>query len=89
MTQTQLADVAGVLRTTIANIESGRQRVPLHVLYKLATSLDVEARDLLPPNAEVGEVSAVSVDINGETRRISPKTAEFLRHVHGGDGLHD
>jgi transcriptional regulator with XRE-family HTH domain len=83
MTRTQLADAAGVLRTTVANIETGRQRIPLHILYKIAASLDMEAYDLMPPKAEVGLRGAISLDIDGELRRFSPKAAAFVRQVRG------
>lgn len=48
MSQRALADAVNVSRTSIANIESGRHRVQIHVLYKLAAALGVEPHDLLP-----------------------------------------
>jgi transcriptional regulator with XRE-family HTH domain len=51
--QEQLADLVGVTRTSITNIEAGRQRVPLDRIYDIADALDVQAVDLLPPNGVV------------------------------------
>ena len=49
LTQNQLAGAAGVLRSSIANIESGKQQAPLHVLYSLAGALRLEIKNILPP----------------------------------------
>lgn len=46
--QIDLAAEIGLTRTSIVNIESGRQRLPIHVLYAIAEALAVSVRDLLP-----------------------------------------
>lgn len=47
------ADVAGridLTRASLANIETGRQKVLLHQIYKLANALEVRSiTDLVPP----------------------------------------
>ena len=48
MSQKILAEAVGVSRASIANIERGHHRVQLHVLYDIATALDVEPHDLMP-----------------------------------------
>jgi len=50
MTQAQLglSLVPPSTRASIANIESGKQRVLVHTLAQLAKSLDVDIRDLMP-----------------------------------------
>jgi transcriptional regulator with XRE-family HTH domain len=48
MTQAQLAEGANLTRSSIANIEAGRQRVPLHVFALIADALDVRPTRLLP-----------------------------------------
>lgn len=48
MSQQMLAETVGVSRASIANIERGHHRVQLHVLYDIATALDVEPHDLMP-----------------------------------------
>jgi transcriptional regulator with XRE-family HTH domain len=79
MSQIQLAKAVGRLRTSITNIEAGRQRVPIHMLYQLCQVLKIEAVALLPTNAEVEQAETVPMRIEGVTREVSPKTAEFLR----------
>ena len=48
MTQSELARRVGMTRTSITNIESGRQKVQLHTLYDVAKALNVSPEDLLP-----------------------------------------
>lgn len=49
LTQDQLADRVGLSRTSITNIEKGRQKVLIHHLIHLAESLQVSPEALLPP----------------------------------------
>lgn len=48
--QGDVAAEIGLLRTSVANIESGRQRLPIHVLYAIADALGVSVFCLLPNN---------------------------------------
>lgn len=48
LTQVVLAKRLKVSRTTITNIEAGKQRPPIHQLYRIAKILGVHAWDLLP-----------------------------------------
>jgi len=48
LSQDSLASAVGLTRTSITNLESGRQQVPLHVLYELARALRCGVYDLIP-----------------------------------------
>ncbi|MGH3621579.1 MAG: helix-turn-helix domain-containing protein [Sciscionella sp.] len=48
VTQINLSKSLGLTRSSIANIESGRQRVMLHWLVQLAEELDIPVMTLLP-----------------------------------------
>lgn len=48
MTQEDLAPQIGLSRTSLANIERGRQKVLVHQLFALASALQMETADLLP-----------------------------------------
>lgn len=52
-TQSQLADAVSMTRTSITNLEHGRQGVVLQTLYDLAEALKVEPADLLPSMSEL------------------------------------
>ncbi len=46
--QQDVADATGVSRMTIANVEAGRQRPPLHRLLRVAALTGCQVTDLLP-----------------------------------------
>lgn len=48
ITQLQLGDRIGLTRTSITNIEKGRQKVLLHQVFQLADALQVNPETLLP-----------------------------------------
>jgi DNA-binding XRE family transcriptional regulator len=81
MTQTQLADAVGVLRTSITDIEAGRQKPPLHLLYNLCLALGIEVATVLPTNAAVSQTTTRSISIDGVIKEVPPKTAEFLKRL--------
>jgi transcriptional regulator with XRE-family HTH domain len=58
LTQMKLANRLGISRGALANIETGRQNLLLHQLYRFAAVLDMNVHDLLPLPTEmnVGEL---------------------------------
>ncbi len=52
-TQRELAEEVGIQRTSINNIEAGRQRLPLHILEQIALALDVPFCDFFQERAEL------------------------------------
>jgi transcriptional regulator with XRE-family HTH domain len=59
LTQSDLAQRVHLGRTSVANIESGQQRVYLHTLMKLAAALHVSPAELLPEEpVNVEEIAA-------------------------------
>lgn len=59
VTQQQLAILLGISRASLANIETGRQRMLVHQLYRLADKLDLQLQDLLPKPEEVKELEVL------------------------------
>lgn len=81
MTQGQLAEAAGVLRTSVANVEAGRQRAPLHLVYRLCVALGVEVSAIIPRVGEVARPATVEVDVGNGVVDMPPKSAELLREL--------
>ena len=78
--QAWLADRVGLIRTSITNIEAGRQKLPLHSLYEICLTLDVDPIEVLPTTGEVGTHEREEVVIDEKTRRrVPPETAKFIR----------
>lgn len=53
MSQAKLADRIDLTRTSVVNIEKGRQKTPLHILWRIATVLGIEPRNLIPLSEEL------------------------------------
>lgn len=60
MSQETLAAMCQLSRTSMSNIEAGRQRVPIHKLYAIGLALQFDPRQFLPePEAQSAEPGAV------------------------------
>jgi len=58
-TQTELGQRVGLTRSSIANIEAGRQRVMIHTLLQVADALEVVLADVVPECNSASHSSAV------------------------------
>ena len=67
-TQLELANAAGVKRSNVAMLETGKAGCSLEVLYRLAEALGVEATELLPTHNELngGALPAVEGEANAK-----------------------
>lgn len=63
--QQQLADKIGLKRSSISNIELGRQQISLHLLYRVSQVYNTEIYTLLPSVKEIA--SKVSLSLNNVT----------------------
>jgi transcriptional regulator with XRE-family HTH domain len=59
LVQAQLAQMAGVSRASITNIEAGTQATPPYRLARIAEALRVPVAKLLPELREIGRPAAV------------------------------
>jgi len=53
LSQDSLAQRLGISRTSMVNIEAGRQRAPLHVLWQIAELLETKLTLLIPTPEEL------------------------------------
>jgi DNA-binding XRE family transcriptional regulator len=60
LTQSELAEMVGLERTSITNIERGNQKVPLHVLFRICEALKSPVMEALP---NIGEVQAIKTEL--------------------------
>lgn len=82
-TQERLASRTGgaVSRSSIANIEKGRQGLSLFQLYALAEALEVEVTELLPPKDRVIEDFMEPLDEGLEKHEYTVEEEKFLRRA--------
>ncbi len=74
LTQQQLADRLGLTRSSIANMEAGRQKALLHMTAAIAETTGVAAADLLPSAAP----AAVRPAITSDLRKLSDPNREAV-----------
>ena len=77
LTQEALASLISLTRTSITNIEKGRQKILLHTLADLATALRVEYAALLPESPAASENNDLQDTLKG---RPVPEQ-EFIKSV--------
>ena len=77
--QWQLAQEVGLERTSITNIEKGRQHAPLHIIYIICFALRVDPCNLLPPPSEVSIQESAPIAVDLTTTR--PKTDAFVANL--------
>ncbi|GAA2623890.1 hypothetical protein GCM10010399_63990 [Dactylosporangium fulvum] len=64
MTQAGLAEVSGLTRSSVANVEAGRQRIPLHVLAAMAGALRVDPGELYSPDLLAADTAGAVVTLD-------------------------
>lgn len=79
LSQAKLAERVELTRTSISNIESGRQHVPIDVLYRVARALNCRPHELLPDPAELAEQNEVVTALAAKTHRDDVR--EFLSSI--------
>jgi transcriptional regulator with XRE-family HTH domain len=73
-TQEKLAKATSLSRVSITNIESGKQRVPLHTLADIAEALKVPIEKLIPS----GKVSFRTIRQKVDTKEIERLARTFF-----------
>ena len=59
MTQHELGSAVGLSRTSVTNLEKGRQRIPLHILVHIAKLLEVSVDSLIAEQAKAESVESL------------------------------
>ncbi len=78
LTQAQLATLVSLTRTSITNIEHGRQKLLLHTLYGIADALDIEPQTLLPSPKKLLNTQEIDQDIPAD---LSRDEREWIRSI--------
>lgn len=60
--QNDLGEKVGIGRTSISNIEQGRQKPPLSVIYKICHELNIDVHSALPTYSQIDEVINLNND---------------------------
>jgi len=57
LNQSELAEEAGISRLTLANIESGKQKPSIHIIWDIGESLGLNPQNLIPDLNEIRDIS--------------------------------
>lgn len=79
LTQAALAEQVGLSRTSVTNIESGKQMFPVHTLAALAAALHVSMASLLTSSTPQMEMHGVA-DLLDD---LAPEEREWIRQIRG------
>ena len=71
LSQAQLAVKVGLSRTSVTNIECGRQAIQLHQLYLLASILCVDVTSLLPKESPAPTAKSSVIPEDKKTQYIA------------------
>jgi transcriptional regulator with XRE-family HTH domain len=80
MTQSELAHVVGLSRTSLTNIELGRQRILVDQLAELANALHIPVATLIPERS-----AAAFREEDSEHFESLPAVTNFLNSVRSND----
>ena len=103
LSQAKLAIKVGVTRASIVNIERGRQRAPIHLLWQIAAALGTEASKLIPSPRElaardapvqldaevVASIERAARDDPAKKRLLTDFIKKATIKIEGQDGTHE
>jgi transcriptional regulator with XRE-family HTH domain len=78
VSQEVLANQVGLTRSSVANLEAGRQRVAMHLFVAIAHALDKDACELLPERPKSNR-SPILSDLQEELADSPESTQSFVR----------
>jgi DNA-binding XRE family transcriptional regulator len=81
MSQSDLARILGLQRTSVTNIELGKQKPTLDTLLRLCEHFALEIDAIVPKLRDVSLVQARSVTIGGKAQEVGAKTASLLNSL--------
>jgi transcriptional regulator with XRE-family HTH domain len=87
LSQERLAQQLGISRASVVNIEAGRQRAPLHLLWQLSEALGTDLSLLIPrreelsPTAKESTLDPVMVKQIREAANNDPDAVKILTRL--------
>lgn len=87
LSQDALAKLVGLTRTSLTNIEKGRQHPPLHTLCEIAEQLKVDVSELLPRSAPIQQ--PLNLKAFAEQLKLRDNEVAFIETAIKGGPPHD
>lgn len=83
LTQETLASRVSLTRTSVTNIEKGRQKLLVHTLMDIAAALEVSPGSLLPRSSAKPNQNYSSSDLDGLIKDRSPAEQDWIKAAMG------
>lgn len=80
--QADLAEKVGLERTSITNIETGRQKVTVFILYKICSTFHIDINVLLPRPEDLIEHN-IDTDNESGVSSVGSKTLAAIKNIRG------
>jgi transcriptional regulator with XRE-family HTH domain len=84
LTQSQLADLIGLSRASVANIERGEQQVSARILARLTRALDVSADELMPDLRATAELPEGARSVKDLWENVGGEAQAWITKVAAG-----
>lgn len=81
MNQERLGKLLGLTRTSITNIESGKQKITIDTLFKICEMFSVEVSELVPKLSDVVDAPAKQVVVGGQSVDVPAKAAGVIANL--------
>jgi transcriptional regulator with XRE-family HTH domain len=85
--QAKLGQAVGLNRSSIANLEAGRQRPPVHIMLFIAQALGIAPATLLPTGPELdalGRIQTPELNLEGQSSSAHDFVTTAIRRATGG-----
>lgn len=79
LTQVRLAEAIGLTRTSVANIEAGRQRTLLEAAYRIADAVGRTPQSLLPDPATLRSQGKLPAGVEHQTPDVRQWIMNFVQ----------
>ena len=81
LTQSKLGEAIGLSRTSVTNLEKGRQHIPLHLLFAIGEAVGRDAGTLLPGAEEMRAINEFEVPADINDPEIARWLTSVMRHM--------
>jgi DNA-binding XRE family transcriptional regulator len=81
MSQGRLAEILQLQRTSITNIEAGRQKPSLEILYRFCEHFGLAIGEFLPVVADVTLTESESLIVGSQHVQVGAKTADLIHEL--------
>jgi DNA-binding XRE family transcriptional regulator len=81
MSQEDLARILELKRTSVTNIELGKQKLTLDAVYRLCEHFGLDISEIMPAVADVTHALGRSVVVGGKAQEVGVKTASVVERL--------